>query len=130
MLASNEPEKKKMRAYDQSHLKIVLNVRQFFEQEKIEHRRINLNNVLEVTAAATGVNKNIVSKIHTIDHVLNWKNKPGVPVVTRKDPVIPKNFSNVVRQVVHEICLERKQLPTLDLILERLKQRKLVNSIT
>ena len=34
MSLSNEPEKKKMRAYDQSHVEIVLRVRQFFEQEK------------------------------------------------------------------------------------------------
>ena len=64
-----------MRAYDQSHMEIVLRVRQFFEQEKIQLRRINLNNVLERIAAATGVNRNIISKIHTIEDVLNWKNK-------------------------------------------------------
>ena len=78
-------------------METVLRVRQFFEQEKIQHRRINLNNFLEQTAAATGVNRNIVSKIRTVDDVLNWKNKPGVHVATRKDPVIPKNFSTVAR---------------------------------
>ena len=113
-----------MRAYDQSHMEIVLTVRQFFEQEKIQHYRINLINVLERTAAATGVNRNIISKIHTIEDVLDWKNKPGVPVATRKEPVIPKNFSIVFRLTVREIYLERKQLPTLYLILERIKQKK------
>ena len=34
MSSSNEPEKKIMRAYDQSHMGIVVRVRQFFEQEK------------------------------------------------------------------------------------------------
>ena len=83
-----------------------------------------MNNVLERTAAATGVNRNIASKIHTINDVLNWKNKPDVPVATRKEPVILKNFSTFVRQIVCEMDLERKQSPMLDLILKRLKQKK------
>ena len=55
--------KKKIGAYDQSHLEIVLWLRQFFEQERKELRWINLNNVLERTVAATGVNRNIIAKI-------------------------------------------------------------------
>ena len=113
-----------MRAYDPSQIEVILSVRQLFELEKVQHRRINLNNVLERTPAETDRNRNIGSKIHIIDDVLNWKNKPGVPVATRKEPVIPKNFSTVFRQVVLEIHLERKQLSTLDLILEGLKQKK------
>ena len=121
---SNEPEKKKMRAYDQSHIEIVLRVLQFFEQERIQHRRINLNNFPERSTAATRVNRSIISKIHIIEDVLKWKNKPDLPVATRKEPLIPKKFSIIVRQVVREIYLEHKQLPTLDLILEGLKQKK------
>ena len=83
-----------------------------------------MNNVLERTAAATGVNRNTVSKTHTIRDVSNWKNKPGVPNATRIELVIPKKFSIVVRQEVCEIHLGGKQLSILDLILEILKQKK------
>ena len=89
-------------------------MRQFFEQERREHRPINLNNVLEEKAAATGVNRNLIAKIQTTEDVLNWKKKPGVPVPTASDPKIPTKFSSIIRQVV----------PTLDFILERLNQKK------
>ena len=89
---------------------------------KIQRRSIDLKNILESTAAATRVNRNTVSKIHRIDDVMNWKNKP-VLSVARKEPVIPKNFPAVVRQEVGKIYLESKRLPTLDLIMGKLKQR-------
>ena len=41
--------------------------------------------------------------------------------------MIPTNFSSIIRQVVHEICLERKQVPTLDFILELLNQEKVID---
>ena len=109
------PEKKKMRVYVQSHMEIVLRALQFFEQDKRQRRRIKLNNFLERTAGATRVNRNIISKI-ALSKIFKLENKPGVPIATRKEPVIPKNFSIVVRLVVREINLERKQLTTLDLI--------------
>ena len=92
MSATPEPEKKKIRAYHQSHLEIVLRVRQFFEQERKKHCRINLNNVLQRTTAPIGVNRNIIGKIQAREDVLKWKKKPGVPVCTPSDPVIPTNF--------------------------------------
>ena len=87
-------------------METVLRVRQLFEEEKMQHRRINLNNDLEQTAAATGVNRKIASKIHAIEEVLNWKNSPGVPVAIRKELVIPNKFSIFVRNHgrVHCIC--------------------------
>ena len=73
MSVTPESEKQKTRAYNQSHKAIVQRVRQLFEQEKKEHCRVNLKYVLERTAAATAVNRNITVKIQTIENVLNWK---------------------------------------------------------
>ena len=67
--------------------------------------------------------KNIITKIQTIEDVLNWKKKPGVPVCTTNYPVIPKNFSLSIRQVVREIHLELNKVLTLGFILERLNQK-------
>ena len=123
MSDEEEPARKRVRAYDQSHLEIVLRVRQFFENERTQHRRINLNNVVERTSAATGVNKNLVCKIRTIEDVLNWKKKPGVSVKVPQTHQIPDNFCSVIRQVVRDICLERERVPTLDRILEKLREK-------
>ena len=65
-----------------------------------------------------------MSKIRTIEYVLNWKNKPGVPVATRIELVIPKYFSIVARQLIREVYIERKELQALDLIFERKRQKK------
>ena len=123
MSVTPEPEKNKIRACDQSHLEIIIRVRQLFEKERKEHREIDLNSVQEGTAAATGVNRNKFAKIQTIEDVLNREKKPGVPVPTPNDPVIQTNFSTI-RQVVHETYLELKQVPTLDFILEQVNQEK------
>ena len=124
MSDEEEPARKRVRAYDQSHLEIVLRVRQFFENERTQHRRINLNNVVERTSAATGVNKNLVCKIRTIEDVLNWKKKPGVSVKVPQTPQIPDNFCSVIRQVVRDIYLESECVPALDQILEKLRERQ------
>ena len=66
MSVTPKPEKKKIRAYDESDLEIDLSVHQFFEQERKGRSRINLNNVLERTAATTGVNRNFIAQIQTM----------------------------------------------------------------
>ena len=43
-------EEKGVRAYDLLHMEIELRVRHFFEQERSQHHRISLNNVVERTA--------------------------------------------------------------------------------
>ena len=102
MSVTTEPENKRIRAYDLSYLKILPRVRQFFEQERKEHNRIYLNGELERIAAATGVGRHIVAKVQTLENDLNWKKEPGVPVPTPNEPVIPTNFSSIIRQVIRE----------------------------
>ena len=119
----NHQQRRNVRAYDSSHMEIVLRVQQFFEEEKREHRRISHNNVIERTAAATGVSKNIVCRVRTIEDVKDWKKKSGDHVHVRCEPQIPSNFASVVRHVIREIYLERTSVPTLDSILDRLSQK-------
>ena len=121
----SEPEKKKIKAYNKSYLGILLRVGQFFEQKVKEHSQINLKDAIERTAEATVVNKNIIAKIQSIEDVLNRKKQPGIPVPNPNDPVIPKNFSSIIRQSVRETYFERERVQTLDLILERLNQKKI-----
>ena len=115
---------KAVRAYDTSHMEIVFNVLKYFEKERQGYRRINLNNVIRMTAAATGVNKNIVCRIRTVDGVINWQKKPDDTVNVQRESKVSANFSPVIRHVVREMYLERISIPTLDTILERLKSKK------
>ena len=59
-----------------------------------------------------------------MEDVLNWNKLPGVPIRVFHAQTIPENFSSVVLQTVQNIHLEGNQVPTLNLILERLNQKK------
>ena len=120
----NDQQRRNVPAYDSLDTEIVLRVRQFFENEKREHRRINLNNVIERTAAAAGVSKNIICRVRTIEDVKDWKKKSGDHVHVRREPQIPSNFASVGRHIIREKCLERTSVSTLDSILDRSRQKK------
>ena len=49
---------------------------------------------------------------------------PGVPITVSPTQTIPENFSSVVRHTIRDIYLEGNKVPTLNHILERLKQKK------
>ena len=92
MTEEDELAKKRIRAYDQSNVEIVLRFQQYFENKKVQHRRICLNKVAETTAAARGVNKNTVCTIETMEDVLNWKKKPENFIRVPKGSQILENF--------------------------------------
>ena len=58
----DDDDEKGVRAYDQSHTEIAQRFPQFSEQERLQHRRISLANVIDRTASATGISKNFVCK--------------------------------------------------------------------
>ena len=124
MAVFNDQERRNVRAYDSSHIQIVLRVRQFLEKEKQEHRLINLNNVIERTLAATGVRKNIICRVRTIEDVKGWTKKSGDHVHVRHEPKILTNFSSFVRHVIREIYLELTSVLTLRSILDPPRQKK------
>ena len=109
----NVQERRTVRAYDSSYIEIVLGVRQFFEKEKQEYRSINLNNIIERIVAATGVNKNIIFRIRTMEDVKCWKKKSGDHVNVRHEQQITTNSSSAVRNVIGGIYLEHTSVPTL-----------------
>lgn len=49
-----------VQAYHSSLTDIFLRVQELFVTEKLEHRRINRSNIIERTAAATGVKKDLI----------------------------------------------------------------------
>lgn len=59
------------------HAEIILRVRNFFENEKRNPEQIDINKVVERTAAATGVHRSLVSKIKIERDVENWKYAEG-----------------------------------------------------
>ena len=95
-----------------------------FEQERLQHRRISLNKVLGRTALATGINKNLTFKARTLQDVQHCKKKTGAPISVRQANYIPENFSSVVRHVIREINLDGTSDPILDLILDKLLQKR------
>lgn len=62
---------KRIRKLDKSHVEIILRVRQFFEHEKEKEEVPNINQVIERTSKATGINRNTLRKIKNIDDVNN-----------------------------------------------------------
>ena len=93
-------------------METVLRLHQCFEHEKRVHRRINLNNVTERTAAATGVNRNLVCKICAMEDVSSWRKLPCLPITVSRKQTIPENFSSVVRQTIQDIYLEDNHVTT------------------
>ncbi len=78
-----------IRKYDKSHAQVILRVRQYFEHERFKGYRINLQKVLERTAAATGASHNIVARIKTEEDVKNCRFNSGEPLKTMKKSEVP-----------------------------------------
>ncbi len=86
----------RIRKYEKSHAQIILRVRQYFEHERLEGHRINLQKVVERTAAATGASHNIVARIKTEEDVENWRFNSGEPLKTLKKSEVPEKYSALV----------------------------------
>ena len=55
-----------------------------------------------------------------MEDVKDLNKKSGDHDYVQHDPLIPNNFSSVVRHVIVEIHLEHTSVPTTDFILDRL----------
>ena len=121
---NDDVEEKGVRAYDQSLMEIALRARQFFEQERFQHRPISLNDVIERTTLATGNNKNLICKVRTLEEIKHWKKKPDAPKSVQQTSHIPENFSSITRHVIHEIYLDGRCVLTLDIILDKLLHKR------
>lgn len=53
----NKSPQKRLRKYDKSHAEFILCVCHYFEQERVQKKRIKLHQVVERTALATGASR-------------------------------------------------------------------------
>ena len=109
-----------IRKYDKSHAEIILLVRQYFEEERKQGKRVNVEKVVEQSAAATEANINVVVKIKTQTDLDNWKYATGESLSYMVRSRISENYRAVVRRVLHDIFLEKKKLPTINTIFQRI----------
>ncbi len=120
MVGTVEAQLKRVQKYDRSHAEIIYRVRQYFEREKAAGKSFNLNQVQTRTAEATGGRRNVISRIKTEADVLNWKYQGGDQVTFNRDDILPPTFSIIVGQTIRDLFSEKKELPTLNNILNRI----------
>lgn len=117
-----EKEPKK-RVYNKSHAEIILRVRTYFEEEKKNPEKINVDQVVQRTADATGVHRDTVSKVKNKESVENWKFKEGAKLIYNTGMKVPDNYEALVRTIVRDLFLKKERVPTIDIIFEKLKER-------
>lgn len=111
----------KFRATTRNQAEIIFRVRRYFEKERQEGKRSNLNQVVVRTCEATGFSKKVVSKIKTEDDVENWKFEDGQKLIYGPSSVVPDNYQSLLRYAVREVILEKIKYPTIDSILQKLR---------
>lgn len=114
----------KKRVVSKSEAQIILQVRQYFESEKLDPSKVNVNQVLARTAEATGVHRNFLTRISNQEDVDNWPHQDGAKLKYNTQMNVPEKFEALVRSVIRDLFLEKKKVPTLDLILEKLQELK------
>ena len=82
----------KKRKYDRSHVLMIWRVRQFFEQELRSKKYHKLNQVVDRTAAATGVSRTIVSKLKRKDDLEKAFHEVGEHVTVQQKSQVPDSF--------------------------------------
>ena len=120
MAESNVTAHRRIRKYDKSHAQIILRVREYFEKEKTAGKRIDVQHVVARTAAATGANQNIIVKIRTQEDVNNWEYAAGAALKYNSCRLVPENYKALIRRVLRELYSEKKKVPTIDMIFQRL----------
>ena len=85
---------------------------------------MNLNHVLQRTMAATGFGRTICSRIKTKEDVKNWPYEDGTTIKCNRESAVPDGYISIVRQIVQDILLEKKTIPTIDEIYSRISSMK------
>ena len=78
---------------------------------------LHAKQVVDRTAAATGVSRTIVSKLKSQDDVEKAFHEVGEHVTVQQKSQEPDSFRTIVRQTIRYLFLEKKQAPTLDIFL-------------
>ena len=79
-----------------------------------------MDKVIQRTVEATGFCKNVASKIRLEKVVTNWNFKDADSVRRNRSTNVPENYESAVCQVIRDLFLEKKKVPTLDNILTKL----------
>ena len=80
-----------------------------------------MDKLIQRTVEATGFCKNIVSKISSETVVTNWKFQDADNVKRNRSMGVSEKYESVVRQVIRDLFLEKKKVPSLDNILTKLR---------
>ena len=80
----------KKRKYDKSHAEIMWRVRQYSENELRQGKRVKLSHVVERTAAATGLSKNIICRIKSTEDLENRPIQPEAHIRVKRKCSVPE----------------------------------------
>ena len=116
-----EKRKRDHRIMRRDAAQIVLNVRRFFELEAAAKKRIGLHQITRRVMEAKNLGRCIVVQIQSQEDV-DLLPKNDYVENRKKLSQIPAVLFTHVRQAIRFNITEKKQLPTLDMIYEYLKQ--------
>ena len=106
--------------YGKSHAEIICRVRDYFENELRQGKRMKLSHVVERTAAATGVSKNIICRLKSTKDLENRSVQSEAHIVVKLECSVPEKFDILVRKTVRDLFLEKKQMPSLKRIFAKI----------
>ena len=97
----------RVQKYDKSHVEIILDVRQYFEEECFQRQSFNLNRVVDRTAAATGLPERIMNEIRTEEDLENWAYESGQSIAYCHKAQVIESFTLLVRKK-SVICSQKR----------------------
>lgn len=113
------------RAYNKSHMEIVIQVRKYFEMEKQNPGSINPDQVIARTAAATDISERTIKKIKSQDDVDNWTELEQSKLAYNTTMTVPSNYSALVRIIIRYMFSEKVSVPTINTIFSRITELKI-----
>ena len=90
---------------------------------------MKVTHVVECTAAATGVSKNIICRLQSTEDLKNWPVQSEAYIGVKHECSVPQNFYIQVRQTVRYLFLEKKQMPLVKRIIAKLVGHKVCDIV-
>ena len=83
-----------------------------------------LTHDLDRTEAATGVSRATKSRIKTEEYMQKWLVQSGSHVQVSQDSQVPESFAIIARKVIRDLFIEKKLVPSVNRIYERISSLK------
>ena len=117
-MAAAEDAQRRPRRITKGVAEIVERVRTFFEEERHQGQRINVSQVVQRTAEATGLSTRTINRIKA-------KGSEAFPAdgeaeVRDREPDVPRYFHGIIRAAICSLYLSHRQV-TLDTILQHIQ---------